>query len=516
MGLSVWLPGAPFLAALLTLVLPSRRPTEIRLVTGLGCLVSLVLAIVAWLSYGSSQGGFQHVASLAWFTLPNVWLGHNLTIGLSFGVDGLSLPLLTLTAVIALLAVIGVPRPAEQEKAYRFWQGLLVAAILGVLTALDLFTFLVAVELALFSGFFLILQFGGPDRRHAAYKFLIYRGFASVGLLVVFIGLAYGLAGLYYSGGTAGSTPKLPGSVGTLTFSIATLQHDVAHAASVYGGIRPALFLVLLLAVFIEEAFVPFHTWLPKAHEQADTATNMLIGGMLTKTGAYVLLRFGVGMLPDEVHRFSLLLAVFGVINILYGAFAAWAARGWRRLTAFSSISHMGLVLLGISAMNSAGLQGAMFMMVSSGLLTAFLFYLAGAIEERTGSSQMDRLGGLSKSMPTLSGFLLFAALGSLGLPLTSGFISEIQAFIGAFGGHPYLSFVGLLGLILSATYLLYAIQKTTFGPRVPVAAAVDARAVEYLPLIVLTALVLVVGVYPEIIGNLFGLSAGTLLGIGG
>ncbi|WP_067926806.1 complex I subunit 4 family protein [Alicyclobacillus shizuokensis] len=515
MGLSLWLPGAPVIAALVTLFLPTRAAGLSRLVAGFGFAASLVLAVLAWASYPGA--GYAHMNSFSWFTLPNVWLGHNLTIGLSFGVDGLSLPLVTLTAVIALLAVVGVPTPAGGARVYHFWQSLLVAAILGVLTALDLFTFLVALELALFAGFFLIQQFGGPRRRHAAFKFLLYRGFATIGVLVAFVGLAYGLAGLYYQGATVASTPKLPSSVGSLTFSLPTLQQDIGHAAAVFSGARPALFLVLLLAVFIEEAFVPFHTWLPQAHEQADTATNMLMGGMMTKIGAYILLRFGVGMLPDQVHRFSLLLAVFGVINILYGAFAAWVADGWRRLIAFSSISHMGLVLLGISAMNAAGLQGAMFMMVSSGLLTALLFFVSGAMEARTGTSQMGQLGGLSKPMPMLSGFLLFAALGSLGLPLTSGFISELQAFLGAFAGHPYLSLVGALGLVLSATYLLYAIQKTTFGPAVsPAAALTDARPVEYLPLVVLTALVLVVGVYPAVIGGLFGLSAHTLLGIGG
>jgi NADH-quinone oxidoreductase subunit M len=517
MGLSFWLAVAPLAAAVLVLILPGRLRSLSGLVAALGASVSLVLTLVAWIGFTPTRAGLQWVSGFTWFTFPNVWLGHNLSIGLSFGLDGLSLPLVTMAAVIALLAIVGASGQRERPKAYYFWQSLFISGLLGVLSALDLFTFLVALEVTLFSSFFLVYLFGGEGRRHAAFKFLIYRGLASVGLLVVFVGLAYGLAGLYYRTSPAGSIPKLPHSVGTLTFAIPTLAHDVAHAASVFGGARPALFLVLLLAVFIEEAFVPFHTWLPTVHEASDTATNMLIGGVLTKVGAYVLLRFGVAMLPDQVHRFSLLIAVLGVVNILYGAFAAWAAKGWRRLIAFASISHMGLALLAISAMNRTGLQGAMFMMVSSGLLTALLFYTTGAIQERTATVAMDRLGGLSKSMPILSGFLLFAALGSLGLPLTSGFISELQAFIGAFGVHPWVSFVGVLGLILSAVYLLYAIQKTTFGHMAETALALaDVRASEYVPLVVLTLLVLAVGVYPELIGNLFGLSAGTLLGIGG
>jgi NADH-quinone oxidoreductase subunit M len=243
----------------------------------------------------------------------------------------------------------------------------------------------------------------------------------------------------------------------------------------------------------------------------------MLIGGVITKTGAYILLRFGIGLLPAEAHRWGTLLAVLGVLNILYGAFAAWAQQGWRRLIAFGSISHMGLFLLGTASVSAAGLQGAMFMILSSGLLTALLFLLTGSIEERTQTLRLADLGGLSRSMPLLSGFLLVAALGSLGLPMTSGFVSEIQAFIGGFGAFPRLSFVGVLGIILSAVYLLYAIQQTTFGPAADRSLAyTDARTVELIPTLVLTALVLLIGVYPAVVGDLFNPAAQALLRIGG
>lgn len=509
MSLSFWVVFAPLIAAALLLILPKMGGGASRSLSIVGTLVSLVLAVIMWLSYPAGQTGFEFVGHVHWFTLPALWQGSNLSIGLSFGVDGLSLPLIAMTAFISVLAMAGAKRDVERPRVYYFWLSMVTAGLMGVFAALDLFTFLVAIELTLFASFFLIQLFGFPGSPRAAMKFLIYRGFASVAILVALIGVAYGLTGAYSSSGASS----------TMTFSIPQMLNLAHHAGS---GLFPAawqggLLLVLLLGVFIEEAFVPFHTWLPTAHELADTPTNMVVGGLLTKTGAYVLIRFGVGMLPGQIQHYGMLIAVFGVINILYGAFAAWAQKDWRRLIAFGGISHMGLVLLGIASFSAAGLQGAMFMIVSSGLLTALLFFLTGAIEDRTKTVSFKDLGGLSKAMPMISGFLLVGALGSLGLPLTSGFISEIQAFIGGFTSYPAVSFVGVGGLILSAVYLLYAIEKTTFGGAAKVAEGLsDATAREYLPTVILTALVIVIGIYPNLIGHLFNLSVQGLLGIGG
>lgn len=504
MGILFWLTVAPAIAALLVLVSPKQNFGVHRGFALLGVLSPLVLTVIALCNFNFHNGGFQYLTGFTWFDLPNL-AQNDVAVGLTFGVDGLSMTLLTLAIVVSLIAVLSVKRPRDRSKAYFFWLLLATAGVFTVFSAQDLFTFVVGLELSLFSTFFLLYLFG--DRRSAAFKFLIYRGLASVFLIAALIYLAYAPTGEF---GTGGGTP-IP-----MTFNILTLM---AHKPGSWlsPGIASAVFIVLLLAVFIEEGFVPLHTWLPTAHESGDTATNVLLGGVLTKTGAYILLRFGVGFLPQQVSHWGYLVGLLGAINILYGAFAAWAQKDWRRLIAFGSISHMGLVLLGVAALNSAGLQGAMFMIVSSGLLSALLFFITGAIKERTGSLKMDELGGLSKSLPMLSGFLLVAALGSLGLPLTSGFISEIQTFIGGFGAYPVLSFVAALGVILSAVYLLYAMQKTTFGPMVSrFADLYDARASEYVPILVLTVLVLLIGIYPSVIGNLLGLSVNTLLGIGG
>lgn len=512
MGIVFWLTVAPLLAALLILIVPRLGASAYRGIALFGSVAALILTLVAWARYSFGNTGYQLVSTLHWFTLPWAGPAANLPISLNFGVDGLSLPLVTLASVVSLLALLAT-RGHERMRAYSLWLSLATAGVIGVFSAMDLFTLFLALELGLVAMFFLLYLFGNPATRvNAAFKFLIYRGVASVILIIGLLALAYGVVG-----GVSGQTDV--NVVGAFNLQLPNLIHWAQTIALTQfsQSARDAIFLVILIGVLIEEALVPFHTWLPTAHEAADTPTNMLLGGVLTKTGAYLLLRFGVAMLPGEVQHYGVLIAVIGVINILYGAFVAWKQSDWRRLLAFGSISHMGLVLLGIASYSAAGLQGAMFMLVSSGLLNALLFYTIGAISKRTDSADMEQLGGLSKQLPMLSGFLLVAALGSLGLPLTSGFISEIQTFIGGFGTYPGAAFVAALGLILSAVYLLYAIQKTTFGPpRVIHEAIVDASPSEYVPLVLLTGLVLLIGVYPQIIGQFFNLSVQALLRIGG
>ncbi len=533
MGLLFWLVAAPLVAALVIFLVSKATPGFYKWVAVCGMFVSFLLDLVVWFGFNTSLSGFQQMSTLPWFTFPNVWLGTDVTIGLTFGADGLSLALLTLGTVISLFVVLAVPIRAGAHRPYLFWVSLASAGVFGVFSALDLFTFLFALEITLFSTFFLIYLFGEQGRKKAAYKFLIYRGLATVFLIIAFVGVAYGASGgfspnarvlppLAAASGTGGSIMQSflhQSHAAPVSFTVPTLLHSM-HTISIQAfpaSWRMGLFLVLLFAVFIEEAYVPFHTWFPTTSETAETGTNMIVGGILTKTGAFVLIRYGVGFFPNQVHLAGTAIAIIGVINILYGAFAAWVQNDWRRLITFSSISHMGLVLLGIASMTAAGLQGAMFMLISSGLLTALLFYVTSAMRERTKTIFISAMGGLSKPMPMLSGFLLVAALGSLGLPLTSGFISEFQSFVGGFHTFPVISFFGVIGLILSATYMLYAMRKTTFGtlPQTEVG-QYDAKPIEYLPIVALTAMVILIGVYPDVIGSLFNSSVHALVGIGG
>lgn len=489
----------PVIAALLLLFLSPKAQSVIKGVGFIGTLIPAIFALLAYVDYQTGQSGMQFPFALTWLQVPNAWQTMPLTIQFAFSTDGISLPLVMLVGVVSLMASIRSFRVEHRVKSHYFWQLLLIAGMYGVFAANDLFTLFFFIEVTLVACYFLIGIFGNERRHYAATKFLIYRGVASVVLLAGLIGLAYEYAttALQYS-----SSVYIPYAPHLFTLSISNLLTEASQFA-LPASVQGPLFLVFLLAVLIEEAFVPFHTWLPDTHEQSDTSTNMLIGGALMKIGLYILIRFAVEMLPQGLAQYQMLVGVLGVISILYGAFAAIAAKDWRRLIAFSSISHMGLVLLAIAAMNVLGLQGAIFMLVSSGLLTALLFYAVGAQAERTKSYAFSTLGGLSKSLPVLSGVLLVAALGSVGLPGMSGFISEFTLFVGSFTAFPWLSAVATLGMILGALYLLFAMQRTTFGPqRTEYEGLVDARSTEWVPLVVLVALVVWIGVYPSILGD--------------
>ncbi|MBX6352121.1 MAG: NADH-quinone oxidoreductase subunit M [Thermoflavifilum sp.] len=517
MGLVAWSVAIPLLAGLVTIFLPSRACGVARALSLVSSLLTVVLAICVWVLSAAQPAGFHAQSSLPWFTLPNLWQGTDLAVHLSFGVDALSLPIWSLAILISAVAAWAAATAddwRERGKLRFLWLDLGSAGVIGVFAATDLFTLLVAVELTLVSAFFLVHLFSRGAARGAALQLLIYRGLASVFLITAIVGMAYGLAGGF------GDATVAAQSGAVLTFDIPKLLSQHVDASVFPAVARSWLFLLLLLGVFMEEALVPLHSWYPAVTAGAERWVNLWLGGIVTKTGAYLLLRFGAGLLPDQVQHWGALLGWLGVINILYGAFAAWGASGWRRLVTFSSISHMGLFLLGVASATTAGAQGAMFLIISSGLLTALLFFLAGGVEARVGTERFDKLGGLSSSLPLLSGFLLTGALGALGLPLTSGFISEIQAFMGSFRTYPGLSFVALLGLILSAVYLLYAMERTTFGRPGPALeatqGAADLTGAEWVPVLILTAMVLLVGVWPSVLGHWFNPAAGALLRIGG
>jgi NADH-quinone oxidoreductase subunit M len=483
----------PVLGAILILFVPKSNLQQSRWIAFFATLLPLVLGFVMWGRFDHAATGMQFTSQLDWVHINHAYADpmndHTLTISLLMGVDGLSLPLVLLTGVVSFLAVLSSWNLEYRAKSYYFWYLLLVTGLYGVFTSLDAFAFFFFLELTLVPVYFLINIWGGERKQYAATKFVIYRGLASVGILISFIGLVY----LAAAGGS-----------GDITTNFVTIASVLKSTTTVSMTAKYGLFLVLLLAVLIEEAFFPFHTWLPDTHEHASPAVSMVIGGVLMKIGAYILLRVGVMVLPDALSHYAKWIAIIGVVNILYGALVAMVQKDWKRLVAFSTISHMGIVLLGIAAQNTAGMQGAIFMIVSSGLLSGLLFFLLGAIQDRTQTTRIDDLGGLSKSMPVLSGVLLAAALGSLGLPGMSGFVSEITSFIGGFANFPVLSAIGTLGMILAAVYLLWAIQRTTFGPsRAMLQGFDDARALEYVPIVLFLGLIILIGVYPSALGDL-------------
>jgi len=480
----------PLLGALILAFVPRGSHSQARAVAMIATFLPLIFTGFVYASFDGNNTGMQFTESHEWIHIAHVFGDKSLTIGYSLGIDGLSIPFLLLTAIVSFLGVIASKSVQHRVKEYYIWYLLLVVGLFGCFVSLDLFLFFLFLELTLVPMYFLIGIWGGERKGAVATKFLVYRGIASVGILVAFVGLAFAAANV----------------TGDITMNITMITEAFAKASSdiITDDWKMWIFVVLLIAILIEEAFFPFHTWLPDTHEQAPPAISMIVGGVLMKIGAYVLYRVGVGVLPDAVQHFATWIAILGVINIVYMAMVALVQKDWRRLLAFSAISHMGVVLLGVAAMNQAGLQGGIFMTISSGLLSGLLFFLIGAIKERTGTSMIAGLGGLSKPMPILSGFLLAGALASLGLPGMSGFVSEILAFMGAYAAFPVIAAVGTLGVILAAVYLLWAMQRTTYGPTsAQLEGLPDARAIEYVPMVVFIALIILIGVYPSILGDL-------------
>ncbi|WP_236587562.1 complex I subunit 4 family protein [Tumebacillus amylolyticus] len=479
----------PLLGALILGFVPRSASSQPKAIALIATFLPLLFAGILYGNFDGAQHGMQFTESKEWIHIAHAFQDKELVIGYSLGVDGLSLPFLLLTSIVTFLGVLAT-KSVQRVKEFFIWYLILVTGLYGCFLAQDLFLFFLFLEMTLVPMYFLIGIWGGDRKGQVATKFLIYRGLASVGILVSFVALAF----------------KAAAVTGVMTMDMTSIANAFAKAPAdvISSSFKHGIFLVLFLAILIEEAFFPFHTWLPDTHEQAPSTISMVVGGVLMKIGAYVLFRIGVGILPDAIQYYATLIAVIGVINIVYAALVAMVQKDWRRLLAFSAISHMGVVLLGVAALNQEGLQGGIFMTISSGLLSGLLFFLIGAIKERTGTTVINALGGLSKPMPILAGFLLAAALGSLGLPGMSGFISEILAFMGAFAAFPGLSAVGTLGIIFAAVYLLWAMQRTTYGPTTAQWEGLsDARAVEYVPMVVFVALIILIGVYPSILGDL-------------
>ncbi|MCT8140118.1 NADH-quinone oxidoreductase subunit M [Anaerobacillus sp. CMMVII] len=480
----------PLLGALIVLTIPNEHKNVIRSIAGVTSFVTMILSFIAWANFSRGVSGMQFAENFTWIDLGFVSFNYDL------GVDGLSMPLLVLTTIVTFLAVIASVTIKERVKEYFVWMLILLTGMLGVFVALDMFLFFLFFELTLIPMFFIIGIWGGKEREYAAFKFLLYTGLGSALMLIAFFAM-------FYQGAMAQEA--------TLNFlRLAEIYANPANAEAITNTFRAGLFLTLFIAFAVKLPIFPFHTWLPDAHVQAPTAASMILAGVLLKMGAYGLLRVGFGILPDQAANFAYLIAILGVVNIIYGALLALVQKDLKKLVAYSSISHMGIVLLGAASFTTAGMQGAIFQLVSHGFIAALLFFMVGAIYERTHTRMIEELGGLSKTIPILAGFLLAAAMASVGLPGMSGFVSEFLAFTGIFWASPEvipaaktIAVVAALGIILTAAYLLWAMQRTTFGQLHQSHAHLqDARPIEFVPMVCLLGLIILIGVYPAILGD--------------
>lgn len=477
---------SPLLGVMVLLFLSGDRTRWIRRVGMLGTLPPLILALILYARFepGSDKVQFQHLFD--WFHLPV--LQTRWTFTYHMGVDGLSMPLVVMTAVITALAALASRYIQKRHKSYFVLFLLLETGMLGVFMARNLFLFFLFFEVTLVTTFFLIGIWGYLHREKAANQFLLYNGLGSAVMLIAFIGLL----SLFQ-----------------------TLDLDRLHSILADDRVRQALtqdplngwmwgfFAALVIAFGIKLPMFPFHTWMLRVHVEAPPAVVMIHSGVLLKMGAYGLIRFGVELFPDQVKGAATVLALLGLINIMYGAVLAFTQRDLKRVLAYSSVSHMGIILFGIASLNLTGLQGAVIQAVSHGFISALLFFFIGSLHERTGTTMMDELGGLAKSMPVLSGIFLAGGMALLGLPGMSGFIGEFLAFLGLFERQPALAAIGTLGLILAAVYTLRAVLNTAFGPLSERWARLqDTRWPETVPMLVLLGLIVLIGVYPGVLGD--------------
>ena len=472
---------SPFLGMLVISFIPKLERKLLSVVGILATIPALIISLILFFQYRSGAHLEKFDESYNWFSFKNsIQYGELFSIKYELGIDGLSLVLLVLTTVIATLAAIASVTIKKELKGYFLLFLLLEIGMLGVFASQNFILFFLFFEITLVSAFFLIGKWGYEEKEKAAYSFLIYNGLGSAILLIVII--------------------TLFAKTGTSNF--VALQELIA-SDTFPDSLALGLFVALLVAFGFKMPIVPLHSWMVRVHVQAPPAVVMIHAGILLKIGAYGLIRFNIGLFPDQAENFSVLLAVLGVINLLYGAFLALVQSDFKMVLAYSSVSHMGIVLIGLGSLNEAGIQGAIFQMISHGLIAALLFFLVGIFYERTKTSEIPNLGGMAKAMPLTAGFLLVGVMASLGLPGMSGFVSEFMAFLGLFKEMPWLAAVGAIGIIMTAVYLLRAVLGVTYGkPNREWAGVVDLRKIESIPVVVLTALIVVIGVYPNLLGG--------------
>ncbi len=406
-------------------------PQRLARVIALGAsLVAFALSLALLAGFDAAQAGYQFVESAPW--IPQFGIGYKM------GVDGISVWLILLTTFIFPIALwFSGESIRERERAYYALMLLMETATLGVFLALDMFLFYVFWEFALVPMYFIIGLWGGERRAYASVKFFIYTMAGSVLMLIAILAL----------GISAG------------TFDLEAIARDNGAFAA-----NTLLFLAFAIAFAIKVPVFPFHTWLPDAHVEAPTAGSVILASVLLKMGSYGLIRFNLQLFPEASAAFAPLMIALAVTGILYGAVVAFAQSDAKKLVAYSSVSHMGYILLGIFALNQIGIQGAILQMVNHGLSTGGLFLIIGFIYERRHTREMNRFGGLWAKMPLYGALALILALSSAGLPALNGFVGEFVILQGAFAENPLATAFAAFGMVLSAAYLLTMFQKIFLG----------------------------------------------------
>ncbi|MBL7857202.1 MAG: NADH-quinone oxidoreductase subunit M [Cyclobacteriaceae bacterium] len=493
----------PLLAALVALFIPARAGRYFRLVTLAASLIQLAILIIIFLQYQRGSGAIQLIEKQNWISLDLGSWGI-LKAEYFLGVDGLSLPLVALAVLVMLIATVSSWSIEKNVKGYFILFLILNCAIIGSFVALDFLLFYLFFEFMLLPMFFLIGIWGGPRREYASIKFFLYTLLGSILILIVMIGLYLSVNDPASSGQFVHSFNLVTMSDPTNFISFSVLDPNNPWSIGPLHA-RMWAFLLLFIGFGIKLPMVPLHTWLPDAHVEAPTPISVILAALLLKIGGYGLMRIAYPIFPEAAINFSWLVGLVGVVSIIYGALNAIASKDLKRLIAYSSVSHMGFVLLGLASLTTEGVAGSVYQMVSHGIISAMLFLLAGVLYDRTHDRLITNYSGLATKMKSYFAFVLIGFFASLGLPGFSGFIAEIMVFLGAFKSallHESLAITATLGLVLGAGYYLWAIQRMFFGPFYFKGDATkilyDLTSREYLMLISLALITLGFGIYPQ------------------
>lgn len=509
MHLLSYLIFVPLLTALLALFIPARLTHSFRLLTLAANILQVAILFFVFDRY-SFQGGYQLIEKLPWISIELGSWG-NLQAEYFVALDGLSFPLVALSVCILLIATISSWTIDKNHKGYFILLLILNTAIVGSFCALDFLLFYVFFEFMLLPMYFLIGIWGGPRREYASIKFFLYTLLGSIFILVVIIGL-------YLSVKTPESGERLVHTFNVLHMQDtgnlipgASLALDSTYSLGPFS-LRHWAFLLIVIGFLIKLPAVPFHTWLPDAHVEAPTPISVILAALLLKFGGYGLLRFAYPIFPDGAVHFGWLIGLMGLVSIIYGALNALASKDLKRLIAYSSVSHMGFVLLGVASATVEGITGAIYQMVSHGIISAMLFILAGVLYDRTNDRLIENYSGLAGKMKSYTGFVLIAFFASMGLPGLAGFMGEVMIFFGAFRSQEinglvpsWMAITATLGLLLGAGYYLWTIQRMFYGKYAAKNSSIELSDInrrEYIMLLPLALGAILFGVLPQLLLN--------------
>lgn len=455
----------PLLAVITLLFIPGKNHKAIKITSLSFTFISFLLSIILFFSYDFQKGGLQFVERYNW--IPSIGINYFM------GVNGINVTLVLLTGIIIVTGVLASWDVSVRPKEFFMLLLTLVTGVFGVFMAYNLFLFFLFYEIAVLPMYLLIGIWGTGDKEYSAMKLTLY-------LLVGSALILAGILGLYFVTGYN------------------TFDFDVLEKFNYPKNFQIIFFPILFLGFGVLAALWPFHTWSPDGHASAPTAVSMLHAGVLMKLGAYGCLSIAVYLLPEGAKFWLPLVALLTVVNIVYGALGAFAQKDLKYIVAYSSVSHMGIVLLGIAAQNSTALSGSVFQMFSHGVMTGLFFGLVGMVYGRTHTRMINDMSGFAKKMPALAAFFIMTGLCSLGLPGLSGFVAEVLVFIGAFKTYPVITVICVTGIVFTAYYVLRVLQIIFYGKfNEKFEHLTDANKIEFAALFILMLFIVIFGVYP-------------------